>query len=55
MKNFYEVLNIGVGRNISIKELATLILSIIDYEGEIIWDISKPIDLKKVIRRFKIK
>ena len=53
MKNFYGFLNFGVGSNICIKELATLILSIIDYEGEIIWDISKPIDFKKSNQTFQ--
>jgi len=40
--NFRGILNVGSGVDISIKELATLISSIIGYEGEIIWDSTKP-------------
>lgn len=40
--NFSGILNVGVGTDISIKELAKLISSIVGYEGEINWDISKP-------------
>lgn len=35
-------LNIGTGKDLSIKELAEKIKKIIGYEGEIIWDRSKP-------------
>ncbi len=34
--------NIGVGTDVSIKELASMIQSITGFEGEIIWDTSKP-------------
>ncbi len=40
--NFRGTLNVGLGLDISIKELAELISSIIGYEGNIIWDSSKP-------------
>ncbi len=40
--NFCGILNVGVGLDISIKELANLISSIVGFEGEIIWDTSKP-------------
>ena len=40
--NFCGILNVGVGLEISIKELANLTASIVGYKGEIIWDISKP-------------
>lgn len=36
------IINVGVGEDISIKELALLIKNIIGYEGEIIFDSSKP-------------
>ena len=36
------ILNIGTGLDISIKELANLISSELNFEGEIIWDSSKP-------------
>ena len=35
-------LNVGTGLDISIKELANLIANLVKYEGEIIWDTSKP-------------
>ena len=34
--------NIGTGRDISIKELAEMISDIVNYEGKIIWDSEKP-------------
>lgn len=37
-----EFLNIGTGKDISIKELAELIKKIVGYAGDIIWDDSKP-------------
>ena len=35
-------LNVGSGKDISIKDLALLISKLIDYRGEIIWDRTKP-------------
>ena len=35
-------LNIGVGQDVSIKELAELIAGIVDYRGELKWDQTKP-------------
>ena len=35
-------LNVGTGKDISIKELALLIAEITEYSGEIIWDYTKP-------------
>ena len=40
--NYCGILNVGVGLDISIRELATMISSTIDYHGEIVWDSSKP-------------
>ncbi len=37
-----ETVNAGTGKEISIKALAELIASIVGYEGEILWDTSKP-------------
>ncbi|MCF7939492.1 MAG: GDP-L-fucose synthase [Spirochaetales bacterium] len=37
-----EFVNVGTGKDISIKELANLIAGIVGYEGEIKWDTSKP-------------
>lgn len=41
-KNFVGILNVGTGTDITIKELAKIISSIVGYEGNIIWDSSKP-------------
>ena len=35
-------INIGVGKDLSIKELAHLVKEIVGYKGEILWDSSKP-------------
>lgn len=35
-------LNLGTGKDVSIKELAEMIKQIVGYKGEIIWDSSKP-------------
>ena len=40
--NFNGLLNVGSGIDISIKELATLISSIVGYKGKVSWDLSKP-------------
>ena len=37
-----ETINIGTGKDISIKNLAELVAEIVGYKGEIIWDTSKP-------------
>ena len=40
--NKEEVINIGTGSDLSIKELANLIRNISGFEGKIIWNKSKP-------------
>ena len=44
MKNYSEegLINIGVGEDLSIKELAEMIKEITGYKGKIIFDVSKP-------------
>lgn len=44
MENYNESkhINIGSGQDISIKELADMLKTIIGYKGEFIWDVSKP-------------
>jgi GDP-L-fucose synthase len=37
-----EPINLGTGAEVSMRELATLIQSITGFEGEIVWDPSKP-------------
>ncbi|GAA4452934.1 GDP-L-fucose synthase [Rurimicrobium arvi] len=40
--NEAELVNVGVGTDISIKDLAMMIKKIVGYEGEVIWDSEKP-------------
>ena len=37
-----EIINVGTGKDITIKELATTIADVVGFKGEIVWDISKP-------------
>lgn len=37
-----EPINIGIGEDITIRELATVVAEIVGYSGDIIWDSSKP-------------
>ena len=54
--DFCGILNVGIGSDISIKELAYLISSKIGYEGQIFWDTSKPDGtLKKLLDVSKLK
>jgi GDP-L-fucose synthase len=41
-KEIGEIINIGVGKDITIKELAEMIKSIVGFEGELKWDTGKP-------------
>ena len=56
-KDFNGTLNVGVGVDISIRELANLISTVVGYKGKIIWDSSKPdgtprklLDISKLIK-----
>lgn len=40
--NSSEIINVGVGEDISIKELAVLIRDVVGYEGKLVFDTSKP-------------
>ena len=40
--NDSEIVNIGTGVDVSIKELAETIAKVADFNGEIIWDTEKP-------------
>ena len=47
LENWYpkggiKYINVGTGKDISIRELATVIAKEIGFEGEIEWDVSKP-------------
>ncbi|CAA2987395.1 GDP-L-fucose synthase 2 [Olea europaea subsp. europaea] len=44
MENYsgLEHVNVGSGKEVSIKELAELVKDVVDYKGEIAWDSSKP-------------
>src|SRR5262249_40152643 len=37
-----EIINVGCGEDISIRELAEVICDIVGFEGELVWDTSKP-------------
>lgn len=37
-----EIINIGTGEDLSIKELAEIIKNVVGFEGNIVWDSSKP-------------
>ena len=37
-----EIINVGTGEDVSIRELAELICEIVDFEGELTWDANKP-------------
>lgn len=37
-----QVFNLGFGREVSVKELATTICSVVGFEGELVWDTTKP-------------
>ncbi len=37
-----EIVNIGTGEDLSIKELAETVRSVVDFNGEIVWDSTKP-------------
>ena len=51
-----EIINVGTGKDMSIKELVKLISNIIDYRGKVQWDISKPNGThRKVLNIDKIK
>jgi GDP-L-fucose synthase len=54
--NDSEIINVGTGEDLTIKELAELISIIVDYPGEIEWDTSKPNGTpRKVLNVDKIK
>ena len=42
-----DIINVGVGKDISIKELVGHIVDVIEYPGEISWDLSKPEGMKQ--------
>lgn len=44
MENYDDAghVNVGIGEDLSIKDLALLVKKIVGYEGELIWDTSKP-------------
>ena len=44
IKNYddHEIVNIGTGEDLSIKEISELVKEVVEFEGEIVWDKSKP-------------
>ena len=54
--NNLSILNVGTGKDISIKELAYKISNLVNYKGEIIWDKNKPDGTpRKLLNISKIK
>ena len=54
--NDSEIINVGTGEDISIKDLAEMIKKIVGYSGQIIWDASKPDGMpRKLLDVSKIK
>lgn len=52
-----EIINVGCGEDISIRELAELICDIVGFEGDLVWDESKPdgtprklLDISKILQ-----
>jgi len=37
-----KIINIGTGNDIAIRELAEIIRKVVDYDGEVVWDVTKP-------------
>ncbi len=37
-----QTINVGVGEDLSIRQLAELVRDVVDYEGELVWDTDKP-------------
>ena len=51
-----EIINVGTGKDITIKELATTIADVVGFKGDIVWDTSKPNGTpRKVLNIDKIK
>ena len=51
-----EIINVGTGKDMTIKEVVKLLSNIIDYRGEVNWDTSKPNGTpRKVLNIDKIK
>ena len=51
-----EIINVGTGKDITIKELAETIADVVGFKGEIVWDTSKPNGTpRKVLNVDKIK
>lgn len=37
-----DIINVGVGEDVSIAELADLVRSVVGYEGDVVYDITRP-------------
>lgn len=49
-----DIVNVGYGSDVSIKQLAELIRDMIDYEGDIVWDITKSNGVKRKLMNSSI-
>jgi GDP-L-fucose synthase len=50
-----EIINVGWGKDVTIRELAELICDVVGFDGELVWDKTKPdgtprklLDVKKI-------
>ena len=51
-----DIINVGTGKDITIKDLAETIAGVVGFKGEIVWDTSKPNGTpRKVLNVDKIK
>ena len=41
-----EIINVGCGKDISIRELAELICDVVGFDSELVWDATKPVARK---------
>ena len=58
MDNYFEsdIINVGTGEDITIKELAETIADVVEYKGKLKWDTTKPNGtMRKVMDVSKIK
>jgi len=55
-KDTTSFINIGTGTDVTIKELSLLVKDVVGYEGNIVWDTTKPNGMpRKVLNVSKLK
>ena len=43
-----ETINIGTGKDLTIKEISEIVKNVVGFQGEVVWDDSKPLDVTKL-------